>query len=276
MGWMIGNNNDMQVVTDSSATPTTVVLDQYAVSGYGTNFSFMVASNDYYEMTCSGGTPIGWIELTVNSGVVTFSGDLSGSRSLSVAYHNTSGFAKYVLVDLSGVGSGTTIQVLSDSGASPTAVVWQSDGTSAGNQTVWFMVPNGHYYEVTCSGAAVAHWNEYTLPFGAVKSVDFAVAPVLRVMQVSAGSTNVGVTSNTGTLKDMFVAASVTPSQTGSLIMDAAFTNPPSTPYDVFTQSTTNTQHRSAGMFVQLGENYTVRVDAGTPTLAHWWEYTLG
>jgi hypothetical protein len=277
-GWMVGNNNDLQAVTDASPTPSTVVLDQYAQSGFGTNFFFMVSNNDYYELICVGGTSVAWVELEIITGSVTFSGELSGSRSLSTVYQNTSGGAMLVLVDLSSVGGGTTIQGISDAGASPTNVVWQSDGVSTGSQTIWMMIPNNHYYEVTCSGASVGHWNEYSLPFNASKSIDYSIAPVLRSLQAIAGS----APSTTGVQiasvgKDMFVSVSSLPSTTGNLIINSSYCSPPgTTPYDTTTMSNTNSQRSAGALFVSLGEFYTARQNSGSPTLAHWWEYTLG
>lgn len=275
-GWIVGNNNNLQALCDSSATPTTVVLDQFATAGFGINFLFMVPNNDFYEITCSGGTAEAWVELEIITGTVTFSGELSGSRALSTVYQNTSGKAMLVLVDLSGVGTGTTIQGISDSNAAPTDVVWQSDGVSAGNATIWMMVPNNHYYKVTCSGAAVGHWNEYSLPFNAAKSVDYSIAPLIRKLIVSASATSTGEQiASLG--KDLFFSVSVQPSQTGSLLMSSSYCSPPGlTPYDITTMSNTNTQRSACGLFVSLGEFYTARQDAGSPTLNHWWEYQLG
>jgi hypothetical protein len=275
-GWMVGGGSTLTAVSDSSATPTTVILEQDTSGGFGTNFTFMVASNNYYELTASGGTAVSWTELKINNGSVTFSGELSGSRALTTVYQNTSGFAKLVVADLSGVGAGTVIQVLSDTSATPTTVVWQSAGVVTGKQTIFFMVPNNHYYEVTASGAAVAHWNEYTLPFNAVKTGDYATAPVIRKLITGTLQTT-GIQANTGTGRDMFLTVSVTPSTTGSLIASASFCDPPGlTPYDNTTMSNNNSQQSAASLFVQIGEFYSVRQDSGSPALNHWWEYALG
>jgi parallel beta-helix repeat protein len=276
MGWVGSGGSTLTAVCDSSSSPSTVIVEQDSSGGFGTNFMFIVPNNDYYEVTSSGGSLAGWVELEILTGTVTFSGELSGSRALSTVYQNTSGKAMMVVVDLASVSGGTTIQGISDAGASPTAVVWQSDGVVTGKQTIIMMVPNGHYYEVTCSGASVTHWNEYSLPFNAVKSIDYSVPPVLRKYIVGA-LTPSGVQANTGTGKDMFLAVSVQPSQTGSLIIDSSFCTPPgTTPYDNSTMSNNNSQRSAGAIFVSLGEFYSARQDAGSPTLDHWWEYTLG
>lgn len=276
MGWVGSGGSTLTVVCDSGSSPTTVVVEQDSSSGFGTNFMFIVPNNDYYEVTCSGGSAVAWAELEIITGTVTFSGELSGSRALNTVYQNTSGKAMMAVIDLSSVGGGTTIQGISDSGSSPTDVVWQSDGVVSGRQTICLMIPNNHYYKVTCSGAAVAHWNEYSLPFDASKSIDFSVAPVGRHYIVGSITTS-GVHANTGTGKDMFLAVSVQPSQTGSLILNTSFCSPPGlTPYDNTTMSNNNSQRSAGAAFVSLGEFYTARQDAGSPTLNHWWEYTLG
>ena len=179
-----------------------------------------------------------------------------------------------VLVDLSSVGAGTTVQGISDSGASPTDVVYQADGVASGSQTFWMMVPNNHYYKVTCSGASVAHWNEYTLPFNATKSIDYSVAPAQRKLQVNASAVVDGVNIN-GSVKDLFVSVCDQPSQTGSLIVDSGFSISMGLPFDETTMSNNGTNHSACAIFVMLGEFYSARQDAGTPTLNHWWEYLL-
>ncbi len=275
-GWVVGNNGNLQAVTDSSATPTTVVLDQYNQSGFGANFMFVVKNNDYYELTQSGGSNISWSELQILSGNVTASGDLSGSRSLSSVYQNTTGFAMLVLVDLSSVGSGTLVQGISDSGASPSDVVYQASGVNTGSHTFWMMVPNNHYYEVTCSGASVQKWNEYTLPFGAVKSADLAATSVTaaqRQLNINASwSANAVVTNNQS--KDLFISVGTNPTQTGSFILDASVVIS-FLPFDQTTMSNNSTNKRNCAIFVQPGAFYGAREDGGSPTLAHWWEYLL-
>lgn len=276
MGWVSGGGSTLTAVCDSGSTPTTVVVEQDSSGGFGTNFMFIVPNNDYYEVTSSGGSAVAWAELQIITGTVTFSGELSGSRTIGTTYQNTSGKAVMAVIDLSSVGGGTTIQGISDSGSSPSDVVWQSDGVVSGKQTICLMIPNNHYYKVTCSGASVAHWNEYSLPFNAVKSIDYAIAPSARHYIVGSLTTS-GVQANAGTGKDMFFVISTQPSQTGSLIVNASFCNPPGlTPYDNTTMSNNNSQHSAAALFVSLGEFYSARQDAGSPTLDHWWEYTLG
>lgn len=276
IGWLVGSNSDIQILCDASSTPTTVILDQYANAGFGTNFYFMVPNNYYYELSGSGITPEAWVEWQINTGTVTFSGELSGSRALSTVYQNTSGNAMLVLADLSSVGGGTTIQAISDSNASPSDVVWQSDGVSSGSQTIFFMVPNNHYYKVTCSGASVAHWNEYSLPFSAVRSTDYSASGSPRKLITNSAKDANGVQVNLS--KDIFYTVSVTPTQTGSLLLSSAYTMPPGfAPYDILTMSNNNSQRDAGSLIAQPGEFYIARQDSNTnPVLNHWWEYTLG
>jgi hypothetical protein len=231
-GWLLSAGSTATIVCDASVTPSTVILEQDSNSGFGTNFTFMVPNNFYYEVTISGGAAETWIEAELITGTVIFSGELSGSRALSTVYQNTTGNAKLVLVDLASVGSGTTIQVLSDATVTPSAVVWQSQGVVTGKQTIWFMVPNSFYYEITCSGASVGHWNEYALPFNATPTGpgDYALSsPVQRVIVTTTNPTAgiVGVNINTGTNTDMWLAVSAVPSTTGSLHCGGGYTMPP-------------------------------------------------
>ena len=270
-GWLVGGGSIVSGITDSSASPTTVVLEQDTSNGFGTNFLFMVPNNNYYKVTASSGTPEAWTELEVLSGSVVFSGDLSGSRTLSTVYQNTSGKAMLVLVDLSGVGASTTVQGISDSGASPTAVVWQSAGVVTGAQSLWIMIPNNHYYKVICSGAAVAHWNEYSLPFNATKSIDYATLSLpLRFLQEPSPSFQQLNIYDT----DLFWSVSGTPSQQGNFAMSSGNVIPwGKTPYDNTTMSSGG--FSASAIFVSLGEVYVAYQNTGSPTLDHWWEYSL-
>ena len=271
-----GNGGNIQVLLGATSTPATVTVEQWGASGFAVPLAFMVPPNYYYEV--SGSSTAGtWIEWSMISGSMTYSGELSGSRTLSTVYQNTSGFGKMVVADLSGVGGGTLISVTSDSGASPSAVVWETHGVAAGNQTLWFLVPNNHYYKVVCAGAAVAHWNEYTFSNSIAKSIDYAIAPAIRKLIASASPTATPCFLNV-TGKDMFVSVSDTPSTTGTMLLHAAnCVNPESgTPFTIMAMSNNNSQKNAGLVLVQMGEAYQARQDGGSPTLNHWWEYTLG
>jgi len=188
-----------------------------------------------------------------------------------------------VSATLSGLSNGTPAYGYSDSTATPTAVVWEdtANQNSAFNM-VWLLVPNNHYYEIVCSGAAVAHWYEYVMPFGATKSTDLFLSPAQRAW-VTVG--NLDTTPNLVAPcwtnlygKDIWVFWGGTMTATGTMIASAA---PSPTPHS--SQGANQAMSNNGGNFsglsgiVQIGESYCVGQDDGTPTVAiHWWEYQLG
>lgn len=281
-GSAVSGGSVMTSVCDASATPSTVVNEVTTASGLAGQFFFVVPPSDYYEIS---GSSIGfnsWMEMELTSGSVTFSGELSGSRALSTVYHNTRGNALLVIANLSGVSSGTTVSGISDSSATPSTVVWQMQANTTGNQTVWMLIPNGHYYEITCSGAAVANWNEYVFPFSAVKSTDYAVitsGQSQRKQAVGGGTDNAGNNVNPIYLNDsgydLWVSICDTQTQTGSLLLAANNDTAPSFPSYLTVISNLNTNQNAGFLPVNFGESYQVSRDTGSPTLNHWWEYML-
>ena len=271
------------VYCDATATPTTVVNDSTWSGGFHSPFLFIVPPNFYYQITT--GTFSAWVEWTINNSSVVSgaSTDLSGSRALSTVYQNTSGSAMLVSATLSGLSNGTQAFGYSDSTATPTDVVWENTANqnSAFNM-VWMLVPNNHYYEVVCSGAAVSHWYEYVLPFNAVKSTDQFLSPPQRAW-VTVGSLDTVPslvapcwTNIQG--KDLWVFWGGQMTTTGSMIVSVA---PSPTPhsYQGACQSMSNNGGYLASLsgLVQIGESYCAGQDDGTPTVdIHWWEYQLG
>jgi hypothetical protein len=266
-------SNILTAYCDSSSSPTTVVNEQLCSfgSGSGLVFLFLVPNNYYYKVAASGASWITWVEWTILSGSVTFSGELSGSRALSTVYQNTSGNAMLVCVDVSGVGASVAVTGLSDATSTPSTVVWLSSETGASHRTIWLMVPNNHYYKVTCSGGTVAHWNEYSLPFPAAKSTDYASTPV--GFRTLAYGVYPATSSYLNPGKDIFSLVSVTLSSTGNFYGSSGGGIPPTY------IPVTSTQAGAIAAVPNLtcvGEYYGVFFNTGAPTLQHWWDYVLG
>jgi hypothetical protein len=158
----MGGSSSTNCVTDSSATPSTVVFAHQTYSSGGNNPAIcLVMPNNYYEIT--GNTSFStWNEYTFGAGTFADSGNLSGSRTLGTAYHNTGSGGMFVEVYLSGGSSGNTITVTTDSASSPSTVIstHATQGTALG---AFFAVPAGNYYKVTTSGSAsISSWREIT------------------------------------------------------------------------------------------------------------------
>ena len=125
------------------------------------------------------------------------------------------------------------------------------------------LVPNGHYYEVVCSGGAVANWNEYTLPVNAVKSSDYA----LTTGNVD-GQRTASADYNAG--NDMFMAI-VGSGQVELYTTQRAATADTNNTYGW--QTPISQANGSSGVMVARGgEIYYPSIG----TLTHWWEYYLG
>jgi len=161
---------------DSSATPTHVVCQRDAWHGPGgaTTLFLMIPNNDYYEVILpSGGGISQWREFAIASGTITVAGDLGPSgantRVAGTTYQNTSGSPMYVLASFtncSATGGANPLKGITDSGSSPTTVVWEDDPPSSGTADYVLMpVLPGDYYIVSSagnSGATLATWYEYT------------------------------------------------------------------------------------------------------------------
>ena len=292
--WVMGTfanssgNNPLFAYCDATATPSTVVVEQTPNTASQV-FLFIVPPSYYYKINGASAstTDLTWAEYQQNSGSVV---QAAPARSLSVAYQNTSGFAKLVVAVLSGVGNNTVVQGISDASASPTTVVWNATGLAASSfYTVYMMIPNNHYYEVVCSGAAVAYWNEYTLSFNATKSLNLvAAASLQRGMCLGGNNLSTGqpfpIYFNSQ-LYDVFVSVSLTQSTWYSFLTAAG---PAAIPMDRSTYVGTpgcigmnvagNNGNPVAGfLLAQPGDFYCVGTNGSfSDTQNHWWEYLLG
>lgn len=275
MGYLSQNgSNIMTAYCDATATPSTVVNEQLnsGGTGYADCFCFIVPNNYYYKVAATSASWGQWVEWEIISGSVTFSGELSGSRALSTVYHNTSGNAMLVVADISGIGGNVPLTGLSDSSSSPTAVVWLSEEGGSSHQTLWMMIPSNDYYEVTCSGGAVAHWNEYSLPFSATKSTDYASSPVAyRSLALGIYPQFSAYPNNSGA--DIFTVACITLSAAGNLWGCSGGGVPPTLISCM--SSSSGSEVCAVPLLTLIGEFYGLLYNVGTPTLTHWWDCAL-
>ena len=257
---------------------------------------FIVPNNFYYEILNSENSPttVAWSEFQLTTGSVSYSGDLL-SQALSTVYHNTSGFAKWVVVCAALVAQ-TGMTAVSDASATPSAVVsaGMNSNVTNGTATVSFLVPNGHYYEVTpSSGGTLSHWNEYTMPFNVTKSANLASTTyALPVNGRLLGTSDFGSNSagplvtfpsplySNSTGSDVYVQVVIDTATINTTIIagagNAAVSN------SIFMQATeyTNTNNLpfTAYALTQPFDYYWAWQSAGSTalTLANWWEYQIG
>lgn len=83
----------------------------------------------------------------VNATVLTQS-VVTGSRAINITYHNTSAKAMYVSICLNPVGGANQFDVLSDSGAAPTTVIYINALTAGFSYQIFFVVLPGNYYQL--------------------------------------------------------------------------------------------------------------------------------
>ena len=253
-----------------TSSPTTAVNIQSnsGGSGFSVCFCFLVPPSYYYEIVASSFQV--WAEFEILSGSVTFSGELSGSRSLSTVYQNTSGKAMLICAVISGIGGSVALTGISDSSSSPTTVVWLSSESGSNEQTVWMMIPNNHYYEITCSGGAVAHWNEYSLPFNATKSSsDLASIPQNRFFGTTADLMQSWLATSGG---DIWTCASLALTANGNGWLGAQASIPP---YPLTSKSTQGGHTIALPALSRVEEWYGIMYNTGSPTVTHWWDYAL-
>jgi hypothetical protein len=278
----------LTAVCDANSNPTTVIAEQsQGISGGGNvPLMFVVPPSFYYKVSGTSAATSFWTEWTIVTGTVTASGDLEASKALATAYQNTGGFAKMVIVNISGLATSTLVSAVSDSSATPTAVVysWETNASTA-QATVFFIVPNGHYYKVTTgSGGTIAHWNEYTLPFNATKSNDLSLTNPQRGLAQSSvldsRTINTFISpswfNNQGA--DVFVSICQHCSVNCTI---GGYVFPNSCPLFLAAgqwacaQTGGLTANPFAGL-VQPGEFYLIGLDnSTTASLDHWWEYQL-
>jgi hypothetical protein len=272
--WYADNSNSVAAVTDSSASPTTQVWALQTYSGAGNPAEFVVMPGNYYKIT---GSSFGsWNEYTFNTGTMTQSGDLVGSRSLGTTYHNTgSGFMIVEVVTTCIYGNGT-ISVDSDSSSTPTTLVYEMNSIE-GSNSAFFIVPAGYYYNVpTAAGTSVVHWNEYTSSLPATMSANLFTAPAQRYMVGSTGLPTpppvYGVSNPTGHNK--FVTVVWTAGGTGTAHLMSDIVMPPIQQISGFAMSGgsvgTLTGIQMPNTFLSAWRDNSISAQTS------WVEYTLG
>jgi hypothetical protein len=257
----------MTILSDSSPTPTTTILQGHGFLNQWFPFTVIVPPGDYYEIV---GTPPNLqleAELTVNGSPVVFSGDLgpagANTRAMNTVYQNTASKAKLIVANIGSSTSGT-IGLICDASPTPTTII--GDSVMSNGSTYQFpmvmMVPQGYYYQVTGS-ATVSNWNEYTLPFGATQSIDLV------------GSRSYDTPYSAG-VKDMWITASGNVTGAGQVSSSGA--GQPD-PVGQTAWSTWLGLDAMSWALVQPNDVYvqTAVQTAGVDgTLTHWFEYVLG
>jgi hypothetical protein len=249
-------------VCDASSAPSAVVSTTQINAG-GAELIFFVPIGYYCQITCSGGTINYWNEYPINSGTLTDSGELSGSRVVGSVYHNTSGNAMFLSVRST---SGTpTMVIVSDSSASPSTVVFEASPVVTSVVPAFVPIPNGDYYSVT--GITIGSWHEFQLSGVALtKSANLSATspvqrkPVVAFPNISGKSTLVLVC---GTGGGYTMNASVDPSV------------PPINISGIW-EGNGSTSYKTTLAVWQPSDYYAATVDSGTFTVTGWFEYTLG
>jgi hypothetical protein len=300
---IIGMNNGsasatLSVLTDAANPPTTTVWAEDSAASNLLPIMFLVKNNDFYKLTVSAGTPavpIAWLEYQMTTATVTDSGDLgpggTAARALATVYQNTSGSPKIVMVRITGAAT-SRLTAISDSAAAPTATVCATDTLTAIG-TLFFWVPDTHYYKVTAAAGAIASWREYTIAgVTCVKSADLstkATANASPKRQVSSLPNNNAIAqgnSQTGfqmyvntTGKDVWVSPSHTGSNAGTTSRFLIDTEPAIPPQIGISQHSNGAaKARCCQGLVQPGQPYLLCLDGGstsTATLLSWFEYQL-
>jgi hypothetical protein len=258
------SSGSMTILSDSSPTPTTTILQGHGFGNQWFPFTIIVPPGNYYEIVGTSGCSLQFeVEFTINGSPVGFSGELSGSRAVGGVYQNTTSKAKLIVANI-GASSNTTISLICDSSPSPTTIVGDSvmSNGSAYQFPMVMMVPQGYYYQIT-GAASVSNWNEYTLPFGATQSLDLGPA---------GANTRTLSTLYTNGAKDMWITASGQTSNLGQTTVSAAG-NP--SPIAQTSWSTWPFADAMSWAIAQPNDIYVQTV--GSPqTLTHWFEYVLG
>ncbi len=247
----------------------------------------------------------------VNYAITSCTTNSGTSATLAVA--NTTGFTVGALVFVAGLSAANNVQLngawviasisagvsITITGSGWTAhtatgdtgtitqsnVVWLSDVMNiAFKGMVWMIVPGGHYYELS-GGAAVtvSHWNEYTLPFKATRSSNYA-----GTLQRAWGTSTTTVGGLTTAIcpmyqntngADLFVTVSFGQTSGGGTQI-SGYAGPATLALSTCLQMLTATANTSyiaqVGMIALPTEFYGVYVPTGGQVEEHWWEYTLG
>jgi hypothetical protein len=116
------------------------------------------ASNDNYDTE--------WIDApSGESGISITRSDVTGSRSVTTVYQNTSSHPLFVAIRLYGASGAITATVYTDAASTPTTVVSGIYQTSGYSTSLCFIVEPSHYYKLvqTSGTVTVLNWNEYEL-----------------------------------------------------------------------------------------------------------------
>jgi hypothetical protein len=199
----------------------------------------------------------------INSGTLTDSGELSGSRVVGTVYHNTSGNAMFLSVRST---SGTpTMIVVSDSSSSPSTVVFEASPVVTSIVPAFVPIPAGDYYSVT--GISIGSWREFQLSGVALtKSANLsATAPVQRKPMTS-------FPNNSGKSTLVLVCG------TGGGYTMNAIVDPAVPPFNIagIWEGNGSASYKATLAVSQPSDFYLVYVDSGTFTVTGWFEYVLG
>lgn len=282
--------------SDSSPSPTTAVAIGISnvSSSPGVELIFIVMPGNYYKIAASSGTINfnHWREFICQNGTITQSSDLAGAgRAVATVYQNTSTSMLFVSAQATGMTAGTILAAFSDSSPVPTNTVDQTIQTSVGTgpNTVWFIVPAGHYYKVTAASGSLSHWYEWTWTIPCTKSQDLNLSTgqgQIRTCSAYSESPNTGAATAASVvprswINDPFLVRWVSVQSSNSAVANQCVLRsdngiPAYRDLSQVYQSTAN-QARTAQGPVMPGNTYTfVDLTSGTLTNLHWFEYQMG
>lgn len=274
-----GNAGKITAYCDSSSNPTTEVCGHQLTGTWAGLVIFVVPNNYYYSCTVSstGWVVNQWFEYQLTGGTWTQGSDLSGSKSLSTVYHNTTGNTVVLLVTANTSGGGDTLVVTSDSGSSPSAISSASTpGNSAGRVNVMAIIPNGHYYKVTSSASpSLIRWYEHQWTLAALKSSNyFTTEPQLRHLMFTGGNAfdrfSIFYVNNSGKDRIIIPVFNVN----GWSAAGFASSNGINRDYGLFQ---TAQGYHCTPIVTNDGDYYWAATDdTSLPTLTCWFEYDLG
>ncbi len=198
-------------------------------------------------------------------------------------------------VSITITGSGWTAHgATGDSGTiTQSQVVWAGNINNGGfvaYKMMWIVVPAGHYYSVNGQTVGtLTYWNEYTLPFNAARSSDYALNYLTRTIGYNAGGIPYVISAGTATYtynstypnfngKDLFVSAGFqyTSAETYHFLTGASAILGSGNHMVTIDSHASNYQAMGA-MLMLPNEFYGITCSAEiVPTETHWWEYVLG
>lgn len=283
---------------DSSLNPTTIVYKTITGNSASINhvtLTFFVLPGQCYKVTVSSGTSVvaSWREYSCQNGTLTDSGDLSGSRSLSTVFHNTTNntiFLAVQIASVAGSSGASAVQGISDTSPNPTNLV--ADAThsslSSGTVTVFMIVPAGHYYKVTATSGSLSTWHEYSWNIPCTKSID--LAGTYRWSHSISQSTNIGTGTQAtviqfqtwlnNTRRVRWIQVMSTHGSSVSFVDIESGVSGESIPGNLIlslsTQTAASVPRCMYGPIAPGGSYNFVDTATGVLTDTHWWEYQLG